>query len=138
MPQYDAYHEVVKTALIKDGWIITHDPLAIKYKGLRLFVDLGAEKLSSDNKSNEKIAVEIKVFGGLSSISEFEKAVGQYRLYRDMLVRTRSNRELYLAVTLKTFEKFFQKPAIKEFVADEEMNFLVFDHEKEEVVKWIK
>ena len=44
MPQYDLYHEPVKRALTKDGWVITADPLIIEFKGLRLYADLGAEK----------------------------------------------------------------------------------------------
>jgi len=31
MPRKDAFHEIVKTALVKDGWIITHDPLILKF-----------------------------------------------------------------------------------------------------------
>ncbi len=44
MPRLDAYHETVKRALVNDGWTITHDPLTIKYKRLRWYADLGAEK----------------------------------------------------------------------------------------------
>jgi XisH protein len=25
----DVFHEIVKEALIKDGWIVTHDPLTL-------------------------------------------------------------------------------------------------------------
>lgn len=31
MPAKDLYHNVVKNALIKDGWRITHDPLRLKW-----------------------------------------------------------------------------------------------------------
>lgn len=44
MPRLDVYHQVVKQSLINDGWTITHDPLTIKYKRLRWYTDLGAEK----------------------------------------------------------------------------------------------
>ena len=40
----DIIHDAVKTALIKDGWKITDDPLHIKYKDLELQADLGAER----------------------------------------------------------------------------------------------
>lgn len=96
MPQLDAYHDVVKQAIIKDGWTITHDPLVVKYKGLHLFIDLAAEKMLRYEQHEERIAVEIKVFGGLSFINDFEKAIGQYSLYKEMLRRTKSERELYL------------------------------------------
>ena len=34
-PTKDMYHETVKRSLIKDGWIITHDPYTISF-GLRI------------------------------------------------------------------------------------------------------
>src|SRR5205085_1554329 len=74
MPQYDVYHEIVKQALVKDGWTITDDPFIIKFKGERLFADLGAEKSIAATKDTRKIVVEIKVFSGFSRITELERA----------------------------------------------------------------
>jgi hypothetical protein len=62
MPAKDIYHEVVKNALIKDGWQITHDPLLIRLTKKKLYVDLGAERLIAAERNTEKIAVEIKSF----------------------------------------------------------------------------
>jgi len=62
MPKLDIYHKVVKHALQKDGWIITHDPFVLKIGEKRLFVDLGAEYLISAEKGHRQIAVEIKSF----------------------------------------------------------------------------
>ncbi|MEH2468320.1 element excision factor XisH family protein [Nostoc sp.] len=41
MPAKDAFHTVVKTALQKDGWLITHDPYALQAGTLELYVVLG-------------------------------------------------------------------------------------------------
>jgi hypothetical protein len=57
MPQYDLYHDTVKNALIEDGWAITADPFIIEFKGLRLYADLGAEKVFAAEKSGEKIVL---------------------------------------------------------------------------------
>jgi len=35
--QHDIYHDMVVTALLKDGWTITHDPLVISFGGQNLF-----------------------------------------------------------------------------------------------------
>jgi hypothetical protein len=97
MPQRDAHHETVKRALVKDGWTITHDPLIVRYKGLRLFIDLAAEKVRPSEINDDvgrEVAIEVKVFSSISLVSDFEKAVGQYSLYRDMLVRAKSDHEL--------------------------------------------
>lgn len=63
MPAKDIYHEVVKTALTKDGWTITDDPFRIRLaRGRNLFVDLGAERLLALERDTEKIVVEVKSF----------------------------------------------------------------------------
>ena len=33
MPRKDIFHEVVKSALLLDGWVITDDPLFVPTKG---------------------------------------------------------------------------------------------------------
>jgi hypothetical protein len=140
MPRRDFLHIVVRRALINDGWTITHDPLTIKYKGLRVFIDLAAEKASPDAASGRdaRVAIEVKVFGGRSGVNDFEKAVGQYSLYRDLLARTKSTRELFLAVSRGVYEGFFQIPAIQEYIAAHRIQLLIFDSEREEVVEWIR
>jgi hypothetical protein len=55
---------IVKTALEKDAWTITNDPLVIQYGAKDLFVDLGAEKIIAAEKIGRKIAVEMKSFLG--------------------------------------------------------------------------
>ncbi|MGF1569546.1 MAG: element excision factor XisH family protein [Nodosilinea sp.] len=30
----DRFHQIVKTALIRDGWTVTHDPLQLKVGGV--------------------------------------------------------------------------------------------------------
>ncbi len=74
MPRQDFYHNVVRNALIKDEWVITHDPFIIRLEDVKLYIDLAAER-------KDKVAIEVKVFGGTSFLNEFEKAVGQYLIY---------------------------------------------------------
>ena len=50
MPAKDKYHNQVRTALVKDGWKITHDPYFLKVEGVTFPVDLGAEKLLAAEK----------------------------------------------------------------------------------------
>ncbi|HRW09018.1 MAG TPA: element excision factor XisH family protein [Caldilineaceae bacterium] len=137
MPQVDLYHHQVRTALIKDGWTITHDPYVLEFKGRRVYADLGAEKPLAAEKDNLKIVVEIKVFGTPSLMTELEKALGQYGIYRTFLRRTSPDRKLYLAIPVDIHQSFFQEGAIQEIVADYALNLLVFDAETEVVVEWI-
>lgn len=138
MPARDFYHNIVKTALIKAGWVITDDPFLIEYKGLRLYADLGAEETLAAEKAGEKIVVEIKVFGGMSLITELERAIGQYGIYQTILKKTAPNRNLYLAIAVDVYQDFFRQPAIQEIVQDHQIPLLVFDPDHEEIVQWIK
>ncbi len=58
----DLFHDVVKEALILEGWQITHDPFPIDYGDVQMQIDLGAERLLAAQRDSEKIAVEVKSF----------------------------------------------------------------------------
>ena len=78
MSAKDIYHNCVKNALIKEGWIITHDPLTLEVGGRNVYVDLGAERPFAAEKDGKKIAVEVKSFRGASDLRDYENALGQY------------------------------------------------------------
>lgn len=137
MPRYDLYHEPVKRALVKDGWSITADPFTLEYKELRVLADLAAEKALAAEKSGRKIAVEIKVFGSASPVSELEKAIGQYGLYRSLLKRLEPERELFLAVAQDVYLDFLQQVAVQEVLADHQIRLMVFEPSREEIIEWI-
>jgi len=137
MPQYDLYHNQVKHALIKEGWEITHDPFTIEFGDVRLFADLGAERVIAAAKQEQKIVVEIKVFGGLSLITELEKTIGQYNIYRLFLKETDPKRVLFLAIAQDVYQDFFQRMAIKKIISDQQIKLLIFDPEIEEIIQWI-
>lgn len=137
MPKYDLYHYAVKNALVKDGWTITDDPFIIEFKGLRLYADLGAERTLAAEKSGHKIVVEVKTFISISLVNELEKAVGQYIIYRTFLKHIAPERVLFLAVAQDVYQDFFQRGAVQEIVSDQQINLMVFDPDKEEVVQWI-
>ncbi|MEO1094075.1 MAG: element excision factor XisH family protein [Cyanobacteria bacterium J06638_28] len=109
MPRRDAIHNLVKQALVKDGWQITDDPYVISYGERFLFVDLAATEKERVNglqgqfigaaKGNQQIAVEIKEFQSQSAIASLEQAIGQYVLYRLLLDQVDPARRLYLAVS---------------------------------------
>lgn len=131
MPKQDAHHEAVKRALTKDGWIITHDPFIIRLEDVKFYIDLAAEK-------DGKVAIEIKVFGGLSFLNEFEKAVGQYLIYEQFLDELFPERQLYLAVSAEVYEESFTLPSIRAIVERRAVKLLIFNPQKEEIVKWIE
>ena len=137
MPQYDFYHDTVKNALIKDGWVITDDPFIIKFEEVNLYPDLGAEKLFAAKNSKRKIVVEVKGFSTPSLITELEKTVGQYNIYRTFLKRVNPERKLYLAIDRDTYQNFFRKLAIQEIINDQKISLIVFSPITQEIVQWI-
>ncbi len=137
MPAKDIYHDTVKNALIKDGWTITNDPLTIEYGPKDLFVDLGAKKLIAAQKSEQKIAVEIKSFTGASQMNDLEKAIGQYIVYKNILEETEVDRHLYLAISEKAFKDIFSEPLGKLILIKNNLKLIIFNPKIEEIVKWI-
>ncbi len=138
MSARDAYHDVVRTALIKDGWRITADPLTLKFSTrYKLQIDLAAEALVAAEKDNQLIAVEIKSFLSPSNVSEFHAALGQFINYRIALRLRQPERVLFLAVPIFTYEEFFSEEVVKISVAENAIKLLIFDPDLEAVVQWI-
>lgn len=134
----DKFHQCVRRAMEKDGWLITDDPLRLSSGNIDVEIDLGAEKLLAAERGEEKIAVEIKNFLGHSPVSDFEDAYGQFLLYRKVLQKNNSLRDLYIAVPLFAYDKFFQRPLIKEIIEEDRMNLLVYSHIEETIILWKK
>ncbi len=68
MSAKDFFHNTVRTALKKDDWTITDDPLFIQAEDVDFYIDLAAERILAAEKTGQKIAVEVKSFLGASEI----------------------------------------------------------------------
>jgi XisH protein len=137
MPAKDLYHDTVKTALIKDGWEITNDPLKIEVGGRSVYIDLGANKLLAAEKQGRKIAVEIKSFLAPSPVNELEKALGQYELYSLVLEDEDPDRILYLALSNIIFDGFFSEEIGQRVLRKKNLRVIVFDPDTQEILQWI-
>ena len=137
MPSRDTFHEMVKTALITDGWTITHDPLFITFGGVDLYIDLGAEKLIGAERDGVPIAVEIKSFTGTSPVSDFHVALGQFLSYKLALANHEPDRQLYLAVPKEAYTTFFALPFVQAAITQYHIRIVVYDQKKEVITTWI-
>ncbi|OCQ92839.1 fatty-acid oxidation protein subunit alpha [Nostoc sp. MBR 210] len=137
MSARDVFHEVVKTALEKDGWLITHDPYPLQAGTFDLAIDLGAEKVIAAEREGWKIAVEIKSFLGPSKISEFYGALGQFIAYRSALNSQDPQRVLYLAVSSDIYERFFATSFIQGLVVQNQLLLLIYDIDREVIERWL-
>ncbi|MGI2903392.1 XisH family protein [Tolypothrix sp. VBCCA 56010] len=137
MPARDIYHDNFKNALIKDGWIITHDPYMLKWGLKDLYIDLGAQKLLAAEKQEQKIAVEIKSFVSPSEVEDLKNALGQFILYNDILARTEPDRKLYLGIREAVFIDIFEEPIGKILLENERVRLITFDSEQEVIIRWM-
>ncbi|MDY7024392.1 MAG: element excision factor XisH family protein [Cyanobacteriota bacterium] len=136
MPAKDAFHNAMCSALVKQGWTITHDPLYIEFEDVPLYVDLGAERLLAAVRGRDKIAVEVKSFLSDSAVSEFHAALGQFLNYRMALSELEPDRILYLAVPNDAYESFFIKRFAQKAIAINDLRLIVYDPELEEIIQW--
>lgn len=136
MAARDVFHEAVKNALVKDGWTITHDPLALSFGEIDLYIDLGAERVLSAERDGQRIAVEIKSFNGPSLVSNFHTALGQFLNYRLALEMSDPQRQLYLSVPSDVHAAFFRLPFIRAAIHRYQLKLLVYDGAIEEITQW--
>jgi hypothetical protein len=135
----DVFHPQVKAALIKDGWLITHDPFTIRIsEAIKLQIDLAAENAIAAERNTEKIAVEIKSFIADSDISEFHTALGQYLNYCQALELQEPERIVYLAVPIDTYQDFFQLPFVQSVLQRYQVKLIIYEPKQEEIRQWIK
>jgi len=137
MPAKDIFHDCVKHALIKDGWIVTDDPLSLKIGKKDLFIDLAAEKILMAEKGTEKIAVEIKSFTRPSDMKDRQEAVGQFVVYTHLLRRYYPEYKLFLAVSENTCKTVFEEEAGQTLIEDGIIELFSFDPNQEVIVRWL-
>ena len=137
MPARDIAHHTVKTALLKDGWLITDDPLFIRFGDSKIYIDLAADKVITAERNGQKIAVEIKSFLSDSPLTEFHAALGQFINYRIVLEEEELSRLLYLAVPLETYYSFFPTRLVQTVMQRHQLKLVVYTSDPEEICQWI-
>lgn len=132
----DLYHDKVKNALEKEGWVITDDPFVFRLDKVSFRMDLGAEKMISAQKGTEKIVIEIKTFSQTSFIHAFHEATGQYDNYLLALEEVAPERLLFLAVPKNIWNTYFQERFIQKVVNHKRIKIIVYDPENEIIILW--
>ncbi len=74
---------------------------------------------------------------GRSFVNDLEQAVGQYVVYRDVLVETALDFKLYLAITQGTYKSNFQSKLAQMIINRNPVKLLIVDPESEVIVQWI-
>ncbi|PSM50207.1 fatty-acid oxidation protein subunit alpha [Chroococcidiopsis sp. CCALA 051] len=135
----DIFHDTVKLALQKDGWIITHDPYRLRYGVADIYIDLAAEEAIAAEKAGRKIAVEVKSFVSGSTISEFHTALGQFLNYRIALEASEEpDRILYLAVPRDVYQTFLRFEPAKTAINRYDVRLIIYNSDREAIEQWIE
>lgn len=137
MSRKDTFHDIVRHALEKDGWTITHDPLLLRYELGNLYIDLGAEKILAAERAGQKIAVEVKSFLQNSAVSEFHKALGQFISYRTLLADQYPDFILYLAVPIDAYTSFFATQLVQGIIRSQKLKLIVYKPQQEAIEQWL-
>jgi hypothetical protein len=136
MPAKDVYHDAVRHAVVKEGWTITDDPFRLAWGKRDFYVDLGAERMVAAEKAGQRIAVEVMSFLGASQMHDLELALGQFLLYRSILEEQDPDRRLFLAIPVEAAE-IFEEPVGQLLISKHMIQAVIFDPDKEEILRWI-
>ena len=117
----------------------------IRFGERLLFVDLGATAISNSGEGQLigaelagcRIVIEVKEFRSRSVISDLEQAIGQYSLYQLLLNKVDPEREIFLAISSKTYNEIFNEPIGKVVIRDLPLKLVVINLELSEVEQWI-
>ena len=138
MPTQDLYHDVVKNALRKDGWRITHTALQLKVRADTRAGELWEGPLLAAEKDERKIVVAVNSFVGRSDLADLPQTLGQLALSRPRLHAMEADRVLYLAVRQATYSAWFAGGDDALLLGREPMPLLVFDPRTEAIVQWVQ
>ena len=136
MPTQDLYYDLVKEALRRDGWRITHTVLPLKVEAEIAPEALWATQLLAADKDERKIAVAVNSFVGHSDPADLTQMLGQLALSRPRLHATEADRVLYLAVRYATYSACFTGLDGSRLLDRQHMQLIVFDPRTEAIVHW--
>jgi hypothetical protein len=136
MPAKDTYHDALRSALVKDGSTITDDPFRLVWGERDFYIDLGAERVVAAEKAGKRIAAPVKSFLGASPMRDLELALGQFLVYRSILEEQEPDRVLFLALPNQPAE-ILDEPVGQLLIAKHLLKAVVFDLQKEEILRWI-
>ena len=137
MPTPDLYHDVVRNALRKDGWRITHTALQLKARAESSTGELWEGPWLIADKDERKVAVAVSRFVGRSSPADIIQTWTQLAFSRPQLHAMASDRVVYLAVRQATYSACFGGTEGDLLLAKEHIQLIVFDPRAEVIIQWV-
>jgi hypothetical protein len=131
MPKEVICQPQVIVALQKDGWIITAAQIIFRRPDLYVYIDLEAKK------GDVTAYIEVKCFPGANDTNEFYAALGQYFVYREVLVIDAPNASLYLAIPTTVWNKQFSD-TYRSTILNNHVKIVLVDLDTETVAQWMQ
>ena len=131
MPRKDVQHDIVKRALIKDGWIIDDEQVAFIGSERQIVVDIQALKIGQ-----RVILVEVKGFQP-SMVESLANLIGKIFIYRFILDELDINIPIWIAVPESAYNGILTEQMGMTFRRQLGIDLIVFSVEREEIVAWI-
>lgn len=136
MPPQDMYYNVVKNALRKGGWRVTHSLFPLKKGQGPAVGESWTTQLLGAERDERRIAVAVNSFIGHSEPEAMEEALHQLALSLPRIHAATPGRVLYLAVRQATYRDCFTSPDGARLLASQPLSLLVFDPRQEAIVRW--
>jgi hypothetical protein len=89
-------------------------------------------------KAGRKIAVEVKSFLGRSPMTELERALGQFAIYRFAISRDEPDRALFLAIPDTAYDAVLDTADARDLIMAMNVRLLLYNTETEQIVRWIE
>lgn len=137
MSTQDLYHDVVRDALRKDRWRITHTALQLKARAASSAGECWEGPWLIADKDERKVAVAVRSFVGHSNPADITQAWRQLAHSRPRLHAMDSDRVVYLAVRQATYNACFGGTEGNLLLAKEHIQLIVFDPRAEVIVQWV-
>lgn len=131
----DTCHEQIVRALQNDGWIVDDRPRRLSHDGRVIFIDLRATR-QANGSTQPILLAEIKCFPDRKDTSqELYTAVGQYIIYRAMLVERKIEIPLYLAIPDEVYRDMFDS-TVQRAIGDNRIKLVIVNLETETITQW--
>ena len=135
MGNLDRDHQQVLRALQNEGWHIVKERLGLRWGVFSGEVDIVARLGPEGDPDTRIMVVEVKSFWPRMRMSDIEKAVGQYLIYRSWLARLRPGWVIYMALSVKNARRFDEDP-LQAVVQDYNLQIVTVDIDAERIVSW--
>jgi hypothetical protein len=134
MPAKDRHHDTVVRALMKAGWTIVAEQVALTMPTRRVWIDIRASK----DVGNIAILVEVKGFERLASpVAYLRETIGQCVLYQTILDYAEVRDTLYLAVPEAALSGILGEEVGRHALERAHVHVILFDPGREEITRWI-